>query len=284
MLFTKPALALGSAPLVLLVSAQEPVDAVHHPLIPALSKVPAVTTNLMPRSLDKRCSGSCEECFGTGYILCPDSSLYCYLPGDSYYGLDSCPGSSDSSASAGATSAASATVPAASATSISGIDDICSQTVTTVTTRTTLTTTHAPTMAAAALTRRGLHARTSTAPEVSPVGQILAITLVKGMSVVKMDIIAKVATLAQAMWANAVLLAQQIPRAPVLAAVEAEAEAQHHHLHLPRLPRPLHLVAVTVVEDWYLPSRLPRLAMGWLALLVPLAMRAPWGAAKPKLW
>lgn len=44
------------------------------------------------RGLDAReiCSGSCTTCFGAGYISCPDSDFWCYLPGDPNYGIDSC--------------------------------------------------------------------------------------------------------------------------------------------------------------------------------------------------
>ncbi|EXJ88402.1 hypothetical protein A1O1_05332 [Capronia coronata CBS 617.96] len=122
MLFVKAALGMSS--LILLASAQEPVDAVHKTLIPGLSKVSTTTSKLMSRSLDKRCSGSCEECFGTGYTLCPESSLYCYLPGDVSYGLDSCPGFSSGSSGTASASAAAAT----STSSSTGTDDVCSQT------------------------------------------------------------------------------------------------------------------------------------------------------------
>lgn len=43
--------------------------------------------------------GTCSECFGSGYTLCPSSSITCYLPGDSIYGLDSCDSSSSSTGS-----------------------------------------------------------------------------------------------------------------------------------------------------------------------------------------
>lgn len=44
------------------------------------------------RDLTQRqsCQGTCEECFGSGYMECPDSNYYCYKPGDPTYGLDSC--------------------------------------------------------------------------------------------------------------------------------------------------------------------------------------------------
>ncbi|KIX01592.1 uncharacterized protein Z518_09318 [Rhinocladiella mackenziei CBS 650.93] len=120
MLFGQTALFLSS--LVLLASAQEPEDAIIKGLTPGRTRLPTSTNKLMSRSLDKRCTGSCEECFGDGYTLCPDSSIYCYLPGDSYYGLDSCPGSSTTDY----TSSAAASTP--TSTSSSGVDDICYET------------------------------------------------------------------------------------------------------------------------------------------------------------
>lgn len=59
----------------------------------AFTKV-APKTQPVARSLAERddfCSGTCVQCFGAGYILCPGSSLYCYSPGDPTYGIDSCP-------------------------------------------------------------------------------------------------------------------------------------------------------------------------------------------------
>lgn len=68
-----------------------------------------VTPNSTLRSRDlfrRQCEGTCEECFGSGYTLCPGSSYYCYLPGDSLYGLDSC--STDTSSAPEPTSTGSA--------------------------------------------------------------------------------------------------------------------------------------------------------------------------------
>lgn len=74
------------------------------------------------RSLTKRqsCSGSCASCFGSGYTECPGSSIYCYLPGDSSYGLDSCPGQGSGSGS-GSTAA-----PVPTTTGTAGNSDFCS--------------------------------------------------------------------------------------------------------------------------------------------------------------
>jgi hypothetical protein len=47
------------------------------------------TTPTTPTS-DFCTSGGCETCFGGGYQDCPNSLLYCYKPGDSLHGLDSC--------------------------------------------------------------------------------------------------------------------------------------------------------------------------------------------------
>lgn len=118
MLFTKAALAFSS--LILLVAAQDSEDAFHKGLKPSFSRTPTTTTNklLKTRDLDKRCTGSCEECFGDGYTLCPGSSIYCYLPGDSYYGLDSC--TSDYS------SDSTSTAPSSTSTS-TGTDELCYQ-------------------------------------------------------------------------------------------------------------------------------------------------------------
>ena len=99
MLFTKAALCLSS--FVLLASAQLE-DAVFSGVKPALSRTPSVTSNrlLMSRDLEKRCTGTCAECFGDGYILCPSSTRICYRPGDSVYGLDSCTSSGSGSGTA----------------------------------------------------------------------------------------------------------------------------------------------------------------------------------------
>lgn len=122
MLFTKAALCLSS--LVLLASAQEFDDASLKGLTPLFSRTPTTTSSrlLMSRDLHKRCTGSCEDCFGDGYTLCPDSSIYCYLPGDDYYGIDSCTSSGSGSGTATASSSAS------TSTSTSGTDDICYET------------------------------------------------------------------------------------------------------------------------------------------------------------
>ena len=71
--------------------------------------------------LSKRCSGSCAECFGSGYTLCPGSTLFCYLPGDSSYGIDSCTGHSGSGSGTTTASAAGST-----STGSAGNSDYCS--------------------------------------------------------------------------------------------------------------------------------------------------------------
>ncbi|KAK5048369.1 hypothetical protein LTR84_006039 [Exophiala bonariae] len=120
MLFTKAALTVSS--LILLVAAQEPDDAFYRSLKPSFGRTPTTTSRLLKtRDLDKRCTGSCEECFGDGYTLCPGSSIYCYLPGDSSYGLDSC--SSDYSSD----STSTASAPASTSTAY-GTDELCYQT------------------------------------------------------------------------------------------------------------------------------------------------------------
>ena len=86
-----------------------------------LSRIPVpAPPAIKPRSLAERqtCSGSCSTCFGSGYILCPSSTLYCYLPGDATYGIDSCTGSS--SGGSGSTAAAAPTT-----TGSAGNADIC---------------------------------------------------------------------------------------------------------------------------------------------------------------
>lgn len=45
-------------------------------------------------TLHKRCSGSCEECFGQGYQECASSSSICFKPGDSLHGEETCSESS----------------------------------------------------------------------------------------------------------------------------------------------------------------------------------------------
>jgi hypothetical protein len=122
MLFTKAVLSFSS--FIFLVSAQEPQDALRKSLNTGLSRSPNPSFNrmLMTRdvnSLNKRCTGSCAECFGDGYTGCPGSSIYCYKPGDLFYGLESC--LSTSSGSSTATSTASA----AGSTSTSGTGDLC---------------------------------------------------------------------------------------------------------------------------------------------------------------
>ncbi|KAK5467599.1 hypothetical protein LTS15_000572 [Exophiala xenobiotica] len=123
MLFTKAALCISS--LIFLAFAQEPADAVFKGLTSGHTRTPTSASKLMARSLDKRCSGSCAECFGSGYTLCPGSSISCYLPGDDFYGIDSC--STDSS-DTGSSYTSTADASASTSTSSSGYDDICSQT------------------------------------------------------------------------------------------------------------------------------------------------------------
>lgn len=95
------------------------------------TKVPAnENPQVKPRSLEQRqtCSGTCSECFGSGYTLCPGSSLFCYKPGDPSYGLDSCPGSSTGSDSSD-TYSSSSYVP--TSTGSAGDSDFCSGTAAT---------------------------------------------------------------------------------------------------------------------------------------------------------
>ncbi|KAH0832722.1 hypothetical protein AYO21_00372 [Fonsecaea monophora] len=122
MLFTK---TLAFSSLILLAAAQG--DAVFKGLPDdGRTRTPTSTSKLMSRrDLNKRCTGTCEECFGGGYTLCPGSAIYCYLPGDDTYGLDSCDlDSSDD----GLSTTNTATAPASTSTSLSGLDDICYQT------------------------------------------------------------------------------------------------------------------------------------------------------------
>ena len=124
MLFTKVAFAISS--LAVLTAAQD-ADASSKGISPGRGRTPNPTSSklMFKRDLNKRCTGSCEECFGSGYTLCPGSEIFCYLPGDASYGLDSC--TSDGSGS-DTTPTASASAPASTSTSSStGIDDLCSQ-------------------------------------------------------------------------------------------------------------------------------------------------------------
>ncbi|KIW13399.1 hypothetical protein PV08_08587 [Exophiala spinifera] len=59
---------------------------------------------LAARSTDETCSGTCVQCFGTGYINCPNSDIQCYLPGDQTYGIDTCPSSASATSGAAPTS------------------------------------------------------------------------------------------------------------------------------------------------------------------------------------
>ncbi|OAP63668.1 hypothetical protein AYL99_02895 [Fonsecaea erecta] len=122
MLFSR---ALFFSSLILLVTAEG--DAVFKGLSgQGRSRTPTSTSKLMSRrDLNKRCIGTCEECFGAGYTLCPGSDIFCYLPGDATYGLDSCSSGSDGSDSGLTTATASASAP--TSTSTSGIDDLCYQ-------------------------------------------------------------------------------------------------------------------------------------------------------------
>lgn len=95
------------------------------------TKVPAnENLQVKPRSLEERqtCSGTCAECFGSGYTLCPGSSLFCYKPGDPLYGLDSCSGSSTGSDSTD-TYTSSSYVP--TSTGSAGDSNFCSGTTAT---------------------------------------------------------------------------------------------------------------------------------------------------------
>ncbi|KIW23036.1 uncharacterized protein PV07_11268 [Cladophialophora immunda] len=124
MLFTR---TLFFSSLVLLATAQG--DAIFKGLPgQGRTRTPTSTSRLMSRrDLDKRCVGTCEECFGAGYTLCPGSDIYCYLPGDEYYGLDSCSSDGSDGSDSGLLTTSTASAPASTSTSTSGIDDICYQ-------------------------------------------------------------------------------------------------------------------------------------------------------------
>jgi hypothetical protein len=129
-MFIPKAALIFSSLLTLLANAQSydsDSDASSKGLAPGRGRTPNPTsTKLMfKRDLTKRCTGSCEECFGTGYTLCPGSEIYCYLPGDATYGLDSC--SSDGS-STDSTATASAPASTSTDTGSTGVDDLCYQT------------------------------------------------------------------------------------------------------------------------------------------------------------
>ncbi|KAJ9615519.1 hypothetical protein H2200_001594 [Cladophialophora chaetospira] len=123
MLFTKTALVFSY--FALLTVAQDDADASSKGISPGRGRTPNPSSSKMMfrRDLTKRCTGSCEECFGSGYTLCPGSEIFCYLPGDSSYGLDSC--TSDGS---GSDTTPTSSAPASTSTSgVTGIDDLCSQ-------------------------------------------------------------------------------------------------------------------------------------------------------------
>jgi hypothetical protein len=125
MLFTKAAVIFSS--LVAIAAAQD-ADAGSKGLTPGhgRSPNPSASAKLMTkRDLTKRCTGSCASCFGAGYTECPNSDIFCYLPGDATYGLDSC--YSDGSSSDG-TPTSTASSSSSTDTSGSGVDDICYQT------------------------------------------------------------------------------------------------------------------------------------------------------------
>jgi hypothetical protein len=114
MLFSTIAL---TASLAILASAQD-IAAGSKTLIPSGGS--SSSRLLLARDLEKRCTGSCSECFGSGYTLCPDSLIFCYLPGDSNYGLDSCSLDFGSSGSSGSLTS-SATYSAPTSTSTGGL-------------------------------------------------------------------------------------------------------------------------------------------------------------------
>jgi hypothetical protein len=77
----------------------------HAAPVASLRKTPTASvrarsllSGLSPRQIDS-CTGSCVTCFGSGYLECPNSDYWCYLPGDSLYGLDTCPSESDTGSS-----------------------------------------------------------------------------------------------------------------------------------------------------------------------------------------
>ncbi|KIX98891.1 uncharacterized protein Z520_05352 [Fonsecaea multimorphosa CBS 102226] len=125
MLFSQ---ALFFSSLILLASAQG--DAVFKGLPgQGRSRTPTSTSKLMSRrDLEKRCVGTCEECFGAGYTLCPGSDIFCYLPGDATYGLDSCSSDGSDGSDSGLVTTSTASASAPTSTSTSGVDDLCYQT------------------------------------------------------------------------------------------------------------------------------------------------------------
>ncbi|ETN36854.1 uncharacterized protein HMPREF1541_07841 [Cyphellophora europaea CBS 101466] len=97
----------------------------------ALSRVPTGNSppQLVARSLEERdtCSGTCAQCFGSGYTLCPSSSIFCYKPGDADYGLDSCPYSSSSGSDSASASTDTYTSSYPTSTGSAGDSDFCSE-------------------------------------------------------------------------------------------------------------------------------------------------------------
>lgn len=91
-------------------------------------------SNILRRStieLQKRCVGDCVSCFGDGYTECPGSSYYCYKPGDTYYGLESCSSTGSGSSDSGSSASAAPTSDSSSSSSSSGgfdysIPEFCS--------------------------------------------------------------------------------------------------------------------------------------------------------------
>lgn len=91
-------------------------------------------SNILRRStieLQKRCVGDCVSCFGDGYTECPGSSYYCYKPGDTYYGLESCSSTGSGSSDSGSSASAAPTSDSSPSSSGSGgfnysIPEFCS--------------------------------------------------------------------------------------------------------------------------------------------------------------
>lgn len=90
-------------------------------------------SNILRRStieLQKRCVGDCVSCFGDGYTECPGSSYYCYKPGDTYYGLESCSSTGSGSSDSGSSASAAPTSDSSSSSGSGGfnysIPEFCS--------------------------------------------------------------------------------------------------------------------------------------------------------------
>lgn len=68
-------------------------------LVYGVDSCSGVGSSDVPTEPDVCTDGGCAVCFGSGYQDCPNSSLYCYKPGDSLYGIESCSADASSSSS-----------------------------------------------------------------------------------------------------------------------------------------------------------------------------------------